>query len=280
MDDLFVKSGMIKSEQPSSISLEPDCAYKDSSSYPSLWDILVSRTRLKYDVDFGHEHHIDHAKLCDILCSEVNILLKKVFGLFEECTIPDSNGAVEMRQPLSLCLSSSKNIILKFRLKEKLPANFSETLFSPLTDNFEMPIACTLSVTNEFLEQSDIKAETNDLDKEQQSTKRKQVAIKGLNYEVIQPQRKTRAKKNAKAKLFNCENCGKSWSDKKGIAYHKSKGKCSNEQRWIKWTRGRPICIHPDCLGKPDSEYTCASMFKHIMDEHATPDTSVIWKAN
>ena len=62
---------------------------------------------------------------------------------------------------------------------------------------------------------------------------------------------------------------------RKGLVYHKARGKCSQEPRWIRWTRGRPICIHPDCLGKQDVEFTYSAMMRHIIEEHNTPETSV-----
>lgn len=75
-------------------------------------------------------------------------------------------------------------------------------------------------------------------------------------------------------KEFKCDKCGKTWAYRKGLTYHKSKGKCSQEPRWIKWTRGRPLCIHPDCQGG-DTAYTYTALMKHIMDVHSTPANSV-----
>ena len=86
------------------------------------------------------------------------------------------------------------------------------------------------------------------------------------------------AVKHENKKLFKCRLCQRSFSYREGLHTHKKTCKGpTNENRWIFWGKGGtpPLCIHPDCAGKEESKFTAASIKKHIMNVHATPENSV-----
>ena len=84
--------------------------------------------------------------------------------------------------------------------------------------------------------------------------------------------------KHENKKLYKCRLCKKTFSYRGGLKTHqKTCQGPTDEIRWIFWGKGGtpPLCIHPDCAGKEGVKFTYASIKKHCMNVHATPENSV-----
>ena len=222
--------------------------------------------------------------LTTILLKEVNVLLAEVEKFFKECCEPTANDEkdiLEVDGKIAFTLSNESFIRVQMRKSEPQP--YAETLFRPLSNEMQVPLPYYMP-THEpedddndldayFAANDDIKHEANDILSELIEENDEKSSFPDISV-TLHP-KSASAKSSDKQNRYRCDKCGRSWAYRKGMVYHKARGKCSQEPRWIRWTRGRPLCIHPDCHGKQNVEFTYSAMMKHIMDEHTTPETSV-----
>lgn len=246
-----------------SVKIEQNsCLEKDlSPANQSLWSLAIQRARFVYQNQLGHD--LSYGDLVKTLLHEVNGLLIEVKNLLRTIQIPDA----DLNESASNKIDSLVEAILSYANQTELKINsdvFQEdSLFSPFEEVLEIPRESQVKqeyiddiLAEDFIDYEDINEKTE---------KEKPTAPK-----------KKRSGKRSKRK-YACEKCGRSWCHRSGLSYHSRKGKCVQEQQWIRWTRGRPLCIHPDCSGK---EFSNAALMNHIIEVHATQETSVILNLN
>jgi hypothetical protein len=223
---------------------------------------------------------MNQPQMTKVMLREVNHLLVEVSSFMKSCCVPYSGNeltAFDIDGPVSMGVTSEKS--MRMQINDSLPDLYADTLFCPLTTEMQVPLPYYMPDDFEDFDDDDDDEDDDDDNNTSNDSVVERLQVKMEETEEMEDKKPlfhVPIKLDAKnQRRYMCDKCGKSWAYRKGVAYHKAKGKCSLEPRWIRWTRGRPLCIHPDCAGRPDVEYTYSAMMRHIIDVHATPETSV-----
>ena len=247
----------------------------------NLWSLLVMKTRFSYQKEYGPK--MNKLLMTQILIKEINGFMDQVNKFIRETLNIYSykNESFELKKNLSF---GSPTINLQ--LRKSLPIEYNTTLFRPLPDIVQIPIPYYRPDGDKYFDIECLDDIKNLTKMEVETDVTKSVNMKDTIFKTEELHMNeqsntehiiTTLDEKTHRKRYTCDKCGRSWAYRKGVVYHKSKGKCSSEPRWIRWkSQGRPVCIHPDCENKEDIQYTYSGIMRHIITTHSCSETSVI----
>lgn len=249
------------------VKVEQDTSAVEDYAAPgqSLWSFAIQRARFVYQSEHGSD--VNQEVLFKTLLYEINGFLIEIKNFLSDVIKNTEGDKIDALIESILSIANQT----KLEINSDVSTYQDDTLFSPFEEVLEVPYQ--QNVKQEYLDDLLLPLPEDLIDYEDPEDIE---AKPDLGILQKKPTSKTRSPKGTKRK-YTCDKCGQSWANRSGFSYHNQKGKCVQEQKWIRWTRGRPLCIHPDCSGK---EFSQAALMNHIIEAHSTPETSVCSKPN